>query len=129
MTSEALATCMGTNPVVVRRTMAGLREAGFVRSVKGHSGGWTIACELGAVTLRDIHLALGEPAIFAIGNRNETPACLVEQSVNAVLDNAFLAAEALLLDRFGEVTLAALAEDFARRFKAHMKDKDHSHVP
>ena len=128
MTSEALATCMGTNPVVVRRTMAGLREAGFVRSVKGHSGGWSIACDLDAVTLRDIHLALGEPAIFAIGNRNETPACLVEQSVNAVLDDAFLAAEALLLDRFGEVTLAALAEDFSRRFKAHMKDKDHSHV-
>lgn len=123
LTSEALAACMGTNPVVVRRTMAGLREAGFVRSEKGHGGGWTIACDLGRVTLRDVHLALGEPAIFAIGNRNETPQCLVEQSVNAVLDDAFAAAESLLLERFGEVTLAALAEEFARRFAARATER------
>lgn len=115
MTSEALALCLGTNPVVVRRTMAGLREAGFVRSEKGHNGGWSIACDLKGMTLRDVHAALGEPAIFAIGNRNETPECLVEQSVNAVLDDAFCAAEELLMQRFGCVTLAALAEDFARR--------------
>ena len=122
LTSEALAACMGTNPVVVRRTMAGLREAGFVRSEKGHGGGWTIACDLGRVSLGDVHLALGEPAIFAIGNRNETPQCLVEQSVNAVLDDAFAAAETLLLERFGAVTLAALADEFARRFAARTTD-------
>lgn len=129
MTSDALALCMGTNPVVVRRTMAGLREAGFVRSDKGHSGGWTIACDLDAVTLRDIHLALGEPAIFAIGNRNETPVCLVEQSVNAVLDDAFQAAEALLMERFGDVTLAALAEEFSRRQAGRLQHKEFPHAP
>jgi DNA-binding IscR family transcriptional regulator len=45
MTSETLAQCMSTHPVVVRRTMAGLREAGFVRSEKGHHGGWVISCD------------------------------------------------------------------------------------
>ena len=43
MTSEMLARAMGTNPVVIRRLMAGLRERGFVQSEKGHGGGWTIA--------------------------------------------------------------------------------------
>jgi DNA-binding IscR family transcriptional regulator len=119
MTSDALAQCMRTNPVVVRRTMAGLRDAGFVRSEKGHSGGWSIACDLDVVTLRDIHMALGEPAVFAIGNRNETPQCLVEQSVNAVLDGAFAEAEDLLMRRFGAVSLAVLAADFKRRFAGH----------
>jgi len=119
MTSDALADCMRTNPVVVRRTMAGLRDAGFVTSEKGHSGGWSIACDLDAVTLRDIHMALGEPAVFAIGNRNETPQCLVEQSVNAVLDDAFAEAGELLMRRFGAVSLAVLAEDFKRRFAGH----------
>ena len=115
MTSDALAQCMRTNPVVVRRTMAGLRDAGFVRSEKGHSGGWSIACDLDAVTLRDIHVALGEPAVFAIGNRNETPDCLVEQAVNGALDGAFAEAEALLLHHFSRITLADLAADFSRR--------------
>jgi DNA-binding IscR family transcriptional regulator len=40
LTSEALAGAMKTNPVVLRRLMAGLRDAGFVTSEKGHGGGW-----------------------------------------------------------------------------------------
>ncbi|RCS24494.1 Rrf2 family transcriptional regulator [Phyllobacterium salinisoli] len=119
MTSEALAHCMHTNPVVVRRTMAGLRQAGLVRSEKGHNGGWTIACDLNAVTLRDIHAALGEPAVFAIGNRNAAPECLVEQAVNAALDDTFREVETLLMERFGRLTLAQLAEDFTGRLAAH----------
>lgn len=115
MTSEALGLCMNTNPVVVRRTMALLREAGIVASARGHSGGWSITKDLGAVTLFQLHEVLGEPAIFAIGNRNEMPECLVEQSVNAALDQAFAEAEALLLERFASVTIADLATDFARR--------------
>ncbi|MBI5128823.1 MAG: Rrf2 family transcriptional regulator [Rhodopseudomonas palustris] len=118
MTSEQLAACMCTNPVVVRRTMGLLREAGLVASERGPSGGWLISADLAAVTLRDLHEALGEPAIFAIGNRNETPECLVEQSVNAALDGAFAEAEALLLERFAKVTLAKLSADFNRRHAA-----------
>jgi DNA-binding IscR family transcriptional regulator len=38
ITSAQAAQMLHTNPVVVRRTMAGLREAGFVRSEKGHAG-------------------------------------------------------------------------------------------
>lgn len=74
ITSEELAACLSTNPVVVRRTMAGLREAGLVRSEKGHGGGWSLACDLATVSLADVHAALGEPAFFAIGNRTESPA-------------------------------------------------------
>ena len=117
MTSEVLGQCLGTNPVVVRRTMGLLREAGLVTSDRGHAGGWRISADLSTVTLRQLHEALGEPAIFALGNRNERPQCLVEQSVNAALDGAFAAAEALLLERFSEITLATLADDFARRHK------------
>ncbi|MCG6207872.1 Rrf2 family transcriptional regulator [Rhodopseudomonas sp. HC1] len=119
MTSEQLAACMCTNPVVVRRTMGLLRDAGLVSSERGPSGGWTITADLAKVTLRDLHAALGEPAIFAIGNRNETPGCLVEQAVNAALDGAFADAEALLLERFAKVTLAKLSADFNRRHAAH----------
>lgn len=115
MTSEKLAHCMGTNPVVVRRTMGLLRKAGIVTSARGHSGGWRICADLGTITLRDLHHVLGEPAIFAIGNRNAEPDCLVEQAVNAALDGAFRETEALLLERFASVTLADLMADMGRR--------------
>lgn len=39
VTSERLAMMMGINPVVVRRTMAGLRDLSLVASGKGHGGG------------------------------------------------------------------------------------------
>lgn len=114
-TSEFLAQAMDTNPVVIRRIMAGLRENGFVHSEKGHGGGWTIACDLERVTLRDIYEALGRPEVLAIGNRTDAPGCIVEQAVNAALGQAFDNAEALLLTRFGEVTLAQLSADARAR--------------
>jgi DNA-binding IscR family transcriptional regulator len=81
----------------------------------GHGGGWTLACDLSTVTLRDIHVALGSPALLAIGNRTEAPGCLVEQTVNAVLQQAFQDAEELLLSRLGKVSLSRLSADFHAR--------------
>lgn len=115
MTSAEMAQAMATNPVVIRRLMAGLRDAGYLRSEKGHGGGWSLACDPAKVTLRDVYEALGEPSLLAIGNRTESPGCIVEEAVNAALGTAFDDAEALLLARFGEVTLARLAADVGRR--------------
>ena len=106
---------MGTNPVVVRRIMAGLRDQGYVRSEKGHGGGWTLACDLSQVTLRDVYTALECPSLLALGHRTESPGCLVEQAVNAALNQAFDEAEALLLSRLDQVTLAMLSRDFHDR--------------
>jgi DNA-binding IscR family transcriptional regulator len=118
LTSEVLAKAMHTNPVVLRRAMAGLRDQGFVRSEKGHGGGWTLARDLSEITLRAIYVALGSPLLFAIGNRTEAPGCLVEQAVNAALNATFRDAETLLLARLGEVTLAMLSADVRHRHLA-----------
>lgn len=130
VTSEVLAKAMDTNPVVIRRIIAGLRDKGYVRSDKGHGGGWTIACDLSKVTLRDVYVALGRPSLLAIGNRTESPGCAVEQAVNAALSHAFDEAESLLLTRFGEVTLAMLSADFRKRLRtragAHTLEKAHA---
>jgi DNA-binding IscR family transcriptional regulator len=118
VTSEVLAKAIDTNPVVVRRIMAGLRDQGYVRSEKGHGGGWTLACDLSKVTMRDIYTALGSPVLLAMSNRAETPGCLVEQAVNSALNQAFEDAEALLLARLGQVTLAMLSADLHDRIVA-----------
>lgn len=115
VTSETIAQMLGAHPVVIRRTMAGLRSAGYLTSDKGHGGGWRLGRPLDQISLFDIHQALGSPTIFAIGLANDDPRCLVEQAVNAALDQALTEAEQRLLARFREVTVADLAEDFADR--------------
>lgn len=127
-TSEVLAEAMRTNPVVLRRTMAGLRDYGFVRSEKGHGGGWTLACDLSKVTMRDIYMALGKPTLFAFGNRSDAPDCLVEKVVNANLDQAFQEAEQILMRRLGEVTLAKLDRELQVLAKRRRGPLDEEHV-
>ncbi|MDO8288584.1 MAG: Rrf2 family transcriptional regulator [Parvibaculum sp.] len=128
-TSEILARAMQTNPVVIRRILSGLRERGFVRSEKGHGGGWVLARDLSGITLRDVYDAIGNPALLAISNRTETPDCLVEQAVNAALADSFQEAEAMLLARFGNITLKMLHDDFHTRFTSAFpnREKDHIH--
>lgn len=118
MTSDRLARAMRTNPVVVRRMMAGLRERGFVTSEKGHGGGWKLNCDLKTTSLGDIYSALGSPDCIALTHRDENTSCLVELAVNVALKSAFEEAEALLLARFDEVMLADLSDDFHTRFAA-----------
>jgi Rrf2 family protein len=111
LTSEELARMLATNPVVVRRTMAGLRDAKLVRSTKGHGGGWELARGLAAIRLADIYRALDEPTVFAMAVERESPGCLVEKAVHRTVAAAFADAEAVLMARFGEVTLADIAAD------------------
>ncbi|WP_337268733.1 Rrf2 family transcriptional regulator [Oryzifoliimicrobium ureilyticus] len=113
MTSEMIAQMLDANSVVIRRTMAGLRESGYVTSVKGHGGGWTLARPLEELTLLDIYRAVGEPSVFAVGPAYDMPGCPIEQAVNATLEGVFTEAERLLLKRFSDVTLADIAKGFA----------------
>ena len=117
-TSENIARMLDTNPVVVRRTMGLLRDQGYVTSDKGHNGGWALARPLHAITLLDIHQALGAQSIFSIGMATDHPQCLVEQAVNHALGQAFDEAQALLLERLAGLTVADLARDFDARYQA-----------
>lgn len=113
-TSEDISKMLGTNPVVVRRMMAGLRDKGFVTSEKGHGGGWELIRSLDAITLRDVYLAIGEPPLFNVGPHADRSDCAVERAVDARMEKTLGEAEALLMNRFGTITVADLAEDFEK---------------
>lgn len=125
MTSEALAACMRTNPVVVRRIMAGLREAGIVTAARGHGGGWALARPLSDTSLSDVHAALGNPDLFGFGGSREPSACPLQQAVDAALEAERRAAEVHLLDRMKHIRLSDLAADFERRLAANGKETHH----
>lgn len=116
LTSEQLATFIHTNPVVVRRTIAGLRDAGIVTSSRGHGGGWQLGRAPEKISLAEISAALGE-TLLPFGTEPESPGCLVEQAVIAALDDFRVAAERLLAEKLSRITLADLAADFHRRYE------------
>lgn len=117
ITSDAIAAMLESNPALVRRIMAGLRETGYVRSEKGHGGGWSLTRPLSDITLLDVHAALGRPAIFAFGLANPAPECLVEQAVNGAMSEALEDAQKTLLARFADIRLSDIDADYRARLK------------
>jgi Rrf2 family protein len=121
MTSAELAECASTNPVVIRRTFAGLRETGIVASAKGHGGGWTLARAPGSITLRQIQDALAQ-RVVSVGMPRESHGCLVERAVTDALDDAVREANRVLDARLGTLTLADLLADVHRLHAAREPD-------
>lgn len=116
LTSEQLASFIHTNPVVVRRTIAGLREAGIVSSTRGHGGGWQLARRPQEISLAEVSAALRE-SLLLFSTEPESPGCLVEQAVIGVLEEFRRDAEKLLAEKLGSFTLADLAADYRKRFE------------
>ena len=116
-TSEVIARMLNTNPVVVRRTMGLLRDAGLVSSAGGRSGGWSLAKPPETVTMLDVHRALAGQ-VFAINCSNDHPNCPVEQTVNHLIEHALHKAEAALSDQLSRVTVEAIAQGHRSTGKA-----------
>src|SRR5688572_14617953 len=73
--SEQIGAMLDTNAALVRRMMAGLREAGYVTSSQGRGGGWMLLADPGTLTVGDVYRALGRPDIFALGTTVDHPHC------------------------------------------------------
>jgi Rrf2 family protein len=125
MTSAELAECAGTNPVVIRRTFAGLRERGIVSSSKGHGGGWSLARAPEAITLGQIQDALAQ-RVVTVGMPEESHGCLVERAVGEALDGAVREATRVLDARLDAITVADLLADVLRLDRARWEGKARS---
>ena len=113
VTSDFVAGSVQTNAVVVRRILGALREAGLVRAVPGPGGGFELAAEAGAVTLREVYEAVAERSLIAIHSETN-PKCPVGRNIEALLGRVTREAEEALLRRLSETTLARLVSRVAR---------------
>jgi DNA-binding IscR family transcriptional regulator len=109
-TSETIAQMLHTNPALVRRTMAALRDAGYVDSGSGPGGGWRLACALSDVTVEDVYIALSHRSAFSFGLAQDNATCPVEAVVNQYLTSTLDAAQATLLQVMGKTSLSDLAQ-------------------
>lgn len=104
-TSAEIADHAGTNPVVVRRVLGRLREAGLLISEKGHAGGWKLARTPHSITLADVYLAL-EESLVATSSQEDTSACSVEHALHSRVSGVLEEIEQTLVARLGETTLS-----------------------
>lgn len=120
LSSEALASCLMTNAVVVRRILGELRDAGLVRARKGPNGGWSLAKPPEAMTLLDIYTAMGERLLIRTESDPGDMSCGIVRSVDRVMHEFLDDAEALLAARLGRLRLSDLASEAASAGFPHL---------
>ncbi len=108
-TSADIAEHAGTNPVVVRRVLGKLREAGLLISEKGHAGGWRLARGPEQITLADVYLALDE-SLVASSAQEEIPSCSVEHVLQRKVASVLEEIELSLIERLAATTIAEVRE-------------------
>lgn len=121
ITSTTLATCLMTNPVVVRRVLGELREAGIVASTKGHDGGWRLLRPANEISLRTIYSAMGESLLIRTESDPGDRQCGIVRAVDTVMGEFIADAEALLAARLERVSL----DDIARQAVPHPLPSHH----
>ena len=106
-TSKDIAEHAGTNPVVVRRVLGKLREAGLLTSDRGHAGGWKLAKPPLQITLADVYVGLGE-SLIATEEQDNALSCTVEHALRRKVSNLMSEVETSLIAKLGETTIAEL---------------------
>lgn len=109
ITSTTLARCLMTHPVVVRRALGELREAGIVVATKGHDGGWRLLRPAAEISLRQVYAAMGESLLIRTESDPGDIACGIVRTVNSVMGEFLADAEALLAARLERVSIADIA--------------------
>jgi len=119
VTSEDLAASVNTHPVVVRRLLGSLREAGLVTSQPGPGGGWRLVRAPDAITLRDVYEAVADDALFAPPHRAPSHVCPIGRTVHRVIGRFCTEAERAMAERLGQFTIADTIDDVAEALDAH----------
>ena len=103
-TSKDIAEHSNTNPVVVRRVLGRLRNAGPLTSEKGHAGGWHLARSPQTISLADVYLAL-EESLVASGDDAGVSGCSVEHALHRRVTKVLKDVEQGLVRQLSETSI------------------------
>jgi len=103
--SDKLASSVNTNPVVIRRLLSQLRNAGLVETQKGSSGGTTLCCPPETIALDRVYRAVQTKPSFGTHRQKPNQRCPVGAGIERVLDEIFSSAQAALESELARRTL------------------------
>ena len=111
VTSERIASSVNTNPVVIRRILGLLRNAGLVHSHRGAVAGWTLARTPESITLLDVHRAVEDGPMFALHASTPNQRCPIGRGIQPALRRVYGSLEEQLERELSRTTVDQVLAD------------------
>ena len=109
VTSDFLAGSINTNPVIIRKILTQLKNAGLIEVARG-TGGITVTKPLSEITFYDVYEAI-EPVengdLFRF-HENPNPECPVGRNIHKLLDQKLQAIQGAMEDEMKRYTVEDL---------------------
>jgi DNA-binding IscR family transcriptional regulator len=115
VTSDFIAASVNTNPVVIRKIMGLLRDAGLIEIAAG-TGGIRLSREPGSISLLDVYRAadqVKDGRLFRV-HEDTAPLCPVGGNIGELLEGPLGAAQAALEAQLAASSLEGLLADLDR---------------
>jgi len=108
--SEQVAESVNTNPVVIRRMLCELAEAGLVVSQTGSLGGSRLASDPAKTTLLDVYQALECGGVFSLHRQPPSRDCPVGVNIETVLGDVLLEVDAAVEAVLAKITISDVVQ-------------------
>jgi len=117
-TSEYIAGSVNTNPVVIRRILGMLKQAGIVDMKRGTGGAYLVK-GVEDITMLDVYKAVGsveDGQLFQI-HENPNPMCPVGANIQGVVNVALISAQDAMEGVLQKITLADITKNLAKKIE------------
>lgn len=115
ITSDFLASSINVNPVIIRKLLSQLKDAGLIE-VKRGPGGATIAKTLDEITFLDVYRAVDcveENTLFHF-HENPNPNCPVGKNIHNILDDKLIRVQKAMESELESITLGDVKKDLEK---------------
>lgn len=115
ITSDFLAGSINVNPVIIRRILSQLKDAGLIEVRRG-TGGAAVAKPLDEITFLDVYHAvecIEENTLFHF-HENPNMNCPVGSNIHNILDDRLVRVQAAMERELKAITLADVIQDLGK---------------
>ena len=119
VTSDFLASSVGVNPVIIRKTLSQLKKAELISVARG-TGGAEIIKDLEDISLLDVYQAvecLGKKGQLFSFHDNPNPDCPVGANIHRVLDEKLDKIQEAMEEELSQTSLARVVADAESRIE------------
>ena len=106
LTSDQVAASVNTNPVIIRRCLGDLRQAGLVSVRHGAGAGWSLARAPAEITLLEVYDAVGQESPFGLHHTEPNLDCPVGNGIRPALGHVYGQIEQALRRELAVVSVA-----------------------